>query len=205
MKKITHWLVSKIISNYQNVDDLKVRLRYGLLEGWISIVLNLLMFAVKLVLGLMIRSVALVADALHTLADSGTSLVVIIGFKIARKPSDREHPFGHGKMESVTALIIAVLLFVVCVELLEKSVYRIFNPTTSRASLFIILIIVGTALVKEIMSRFSSVLGDMIDSRALKADALHHRTEVRPRSGSGCAGKTCSSAASSGHETISSP
>ncbi len=178
MKKITQWLVSKLIPNYQNVDDLKVRLRYGLLEGWVSIILNLLMFAVKLVLGLMIRSVALIADALHTLADSGTSLVVIIGFKIARKPSDREHPFGHGKMESVTALIIAVLLFVVCVELLEKSLYRIFNPTTSRAGLFIILIIVGTALVKEIMSRFSSILGDMIDSKALKADALHHRTDV---------------------------
>lgn len=178
MKKITHWLVAKTITNYRNVDDLKVRLRYGLLEGWVSIILNLLMFAVKLILGLTIRSVALIADAIHTLADSGTSLVVIIGFKIARKPSDREHPFGHGKMESISALIIAILLFVVCVELLEKSIYRIFNPTTSRASLLIILIIVGTALIKEVMSRFSSILGDMIDSKALKADALHHRSDV---------------------------
>ncbi len=160
------------------MDDLKVRLRYGLLEGWISIVLNLLLFAVKLILGLMIKSVSLIADALHTLADSATSLVVIIGFKIARKPSDREHPFGHGKMESISALIIAILLFVVCVELLEKSIYRIFNPTTTRASLFIILIIAGTALIKEVMSRFSSILGDMIDSKALKADALHHRSDV---------------------------
>lgn len=178
MKKITHWLVANLIRNHQNANDLKVRLKYGLLEGWVSIVLNFLIFIVKLALGLTIRSVALIADALHTLADSATSLVVIIGFKIARKPSDEEHPFGHGRMEFITALVIAVLLFAVSVEFFEKSLYRIFHPTTSRASLLVILIIGGTVLVKEIMARFASELGDMIDSKALKADALHHRSDV---------------------------
>ncbi len=178
MKKITRSLAKRIIKNHQNIDNLKVRLQYGLLEGWVSIVLNLLLFTIKLAIGLSIKSVSLIADAIHSLADSGTSLVVILGFKIARKPSDREHPFGHGRMESIVALVIAVLLFVVSVELLEKSIYRIFHPSASRASLLIILIIGATALIKEFMSKFSNELGEMIDSKALKADALHHRSDV---------------------------
>ena len=106
MKKFTQWIAAKAIKDHQNVNDLKVRSHYGTLEGWTSIVINLLLFVVKIVLGISIKSVSLIADAVHTLADSGTSAVVIIGFKIARKPSDKEHPFGHGRMESIAALVV---------------------------------------------------------------------------------------------------
>jgi len=178
MRKITQWIISKFIKDYQKVNDLKVRSRYGSLEGWVSIVVNIVLFAVKIVIGLAINSVSLIADAVHTLADSATSVVVIIGFKMAKKPSDKEHPFGHGRMESVATLVVSVLLFVAGVELLEKSVHSIINPQAVTASLGVILLIIGTILIKELMSRFSYVLGDLIDSKALKADALHHRSDV---------------------------
>lgn len=178
MERITRWISAKLIKNYQRVNDLKVRAQYGALEGWTSVVVNVLLFIVKIFLGLSIKSVSLIADAVHTLADSVTSVVVIIGFKIAKKPSDKEHPFGHGRMESVAALIVSVLLFVAGVELLEKSVHSIIQPQAATASLGAILLITGTIAVKELMSRFSFELGKIIDSQALKADALHHRSDV---------------------------
>jgi cation diffusion facilitator family transporter len=178
MKKFTQWIAAKTIKDHQNVNDLKVRSRYGALEGWASIVINLLLFVVKIVLGLSIRSVSLIADAVHTLADSGTSAVVIIGFKIARKPSDKEHPFGHGRMESIAALVVSVLLFMAGLELAEKSIHAIIKPRSSMAPVSVILVVLATLVVKELMSRFSYQLGDIIDSQALKADALHHRSDV---------------------------
>ena len=178
MKKFTHWIAAKAIKDHQSVNDLKVRARYGALEGWASIVINLLLFVVKIVLGLSVRSVSLIADAVHTLADSGTSAVVIIGFKIARKPSDKEHPFGHGRMESVAALVVSVLLFMAGVELVEKSVHAIVKPHSSTAPTGVILVILATIVIKELMARFSYQLGEIIDSQALKADALHHRSDV---------------------------
>lgn len=178
MRKFTRWIAVKLIKNHQNINDLKVRARYGALEGWASIVINILLFVIKITIGLSIKSVSLIADAVHTLADSATSVVVIIGFKIAKKPSDKEHPFGHGRMESVAALIVSVLLFIAGGELLEKSIHSIARPQASTASLGVILLIAGTIIIKELMSRFSYELGEIIDSQALKADALHHRTDV---------------------------
>jgi len=178
MKKFTPWMAAKFIKDHQNVNDLKVRARYGALEGWASIVGNLLLFVVKIVLGISIKSVSLIADAVHTLADSGTSAVVIIGFKIARKPSDKEHPFGHGRAESIAALVVSVLLFMAGVELVEKSIHAIIKPHSSTASAGVIVIIVGTIIIKELMSRFSYQLGEIINSQALKADALHHQSDV---------------------------
>jgi len=178
MKKFTQWIAAKAIKDHQSVNDLKVRSRYGTLEGWTSIVINLLLFIVKIVLGLSIRSVSLIADAVHTLADSGTSAVVIIGFKIARKPSDKEHPFGHGRMELVAALVVSVLLFMAGVELVEKSIHAIIKPHSSTAPTSVILVILATIVIKELMARFAYQLGEIIDSQALKADALHHRSDV---------------------------
>jgi cation diffusion facilitator family transporter len=178
VRKITSWIVSKVIKDHQKINDLKVRAQYGSLEGWVSIVINVILFGVKITAGLMINSVSLIADAVHTLADSVTSVVVIVGFKMAGKPSDKEHPFGHGRMESVATLIVAVLLFVAGVELIEKSVHSIFTPHTATAPVWVILIIAFTILIKELLARFSFILGDMIDSKALKADALHHRSDV---------------------------
>ena len=178
MNKLTSWLAEKLIKDHHRVNDLKVRARYGALEGWASILINIVLFVIKLLAGISIRSVALIGDAVHTLSDSATSVVVIIGFKIARKPSDKEHPFGHGRMEAVAALIVAVLLFVAGFEVMKSSVLAILRPHSDAASWWLVLVIAATVLVKELMARFSYRLGDMIDSAALRADALHHRSDA---------------------------
>jgi len=177
MQRFTRWIVTKFIKNHQNINDLDIRARYGSLEGWVSIVINIVLFAIKIIAGLSINSVALIADAVHTLSDSVTSIVVIIGFKMAKKPPDKKHPFGHGRMEPVATLIVSVLLFIAGVELLQQSVHNIIHPQTVTASTGIILIITGTIFIKELMARFSFELGDIIDSKTLKADALHHRSD----------------------------
>lgn len=178
MEKFTRWIVAKTIKDYPDIDVLKVRTRYGCLEGGVSIVFNIVIFVIKIIAGFSLMSIALIADAIHTLSDSATSVVVIIGFKMANKPSDKEHPFGHGRMESVTALIISVLLFIVGVEVLKKSIYNIVHPQATTASIGVIILVVGTLVIKELMSRFSYQLGEIIDSQTLKADAMHHRSDA---------------------------
>ena len=178
MKSFTLWFASLFIKDHTHTSDPEVRAAYGAFEGWVSIIGNTLLFAVKLAIGLTVNSAALIADAVHTLADSATSAVVIVGFKMARKPSDNEHPFGHGRIEPVATLIISILLFVAGFELLKHSVTSILHPTVATAGYGAIAIISATVIAKELMARFSFILGDLIDSDTLKADALHHRSDV---------------------------
>lgn len=178
VKTFALWFASFFVPNHTLTANPDVRARYGVLEGWVSIVGNTLLFAVKLAIGLAVGSAALMADAIHTLSDSATSAVVIVGFKMSRKPSDSEHPFGHGRIEPVATLIIAILLFVAGFELLKHSITATLHPTVSKAGVVAIVIVTGTALAKELMARFSFALGDLIDSATLKADALHHRSDA---------------------------
>jgi len=178
MGKITGVIVKKCIKNHEKISDPSVRSKYGVLEGYVGIVGNIILFAVKLCLGIISGSAALMADAIHTLGDSVTSAVVIAGFIMAEKPSDKEHPFGHERMESIAALVIANLLFIAGFELALHSIKRITNPSISQAGYWVMAVIAVTLILKEVMSRFAYELGDMIDSDALKADAMHHRTDV---------------------------
>jgi len=154
------------------------RASYGLLEGWVGLVLNAVLFAIKLALGLATGSVALIADAVHTAADSLTSGVLIVGSRIARQPADHEHPFGHGRVELVAALVIAVLLGVAGIEFLEASVRRIITPEPLEAGWWVVGLVVLLALIKEWNSRFALALARESGSVALQADAWHHRSDV---------------------------
>ena len=178
MKIITHAIVKKIIKNYDLVKNPKIRTQYGVLEGWVGIIGNICLFGIKLALGMVSGSAALIADAIHTLGDSVTSGVVIAGFIIAGKPSDKEHPFGHERMESIAAVVIASLLFVAGIELAIHSVKRIFHPSIGHAGFWVMALVAVTLVLKEMMARFSYELGEMIDSDALRADAMHHRSDV---------------------------
>ena len=178
MKAITSLILKIFIKDYSNVEDPSVRSKYGALEGWVSVVVNIILFIIKFLLGVLINSVSLIADAFHTLSDMFTSFVVLFGFKLSQKPPDKEHPFGHGRMEPVSALIMSVLLFVAGIEFFQKSFYRILNPDPSHASVLIIAIIFATLVVKELLARFAFILGDAIDSQALKVDGYHHRCDA---------------------------
>lgn len=178
LKKLSLYFAKKLIRDTRPPMHPEVRAKFGMLEGWVSIIVNVLLFGIKITAGFKVQSAALIADAVHTLADSVTSIVVIAGFKLSRKPSDAEHPFGHGRIEPVATLIISVLLFVAGVELFYHSVQSIITPSQTKAGILIIWIISATVVIKELLARFSFILGDYIESDTLKADALHHRSDV---------------------------
>lgn len=171
-------LVRTFVTSHGEAPEARTRERVGLLEGWTSVVLNLVVFGVKIVPGVMIGSVSVIADAFHSLSDVASSGVVIWGFRAGARPSDDEHPFGHGRAESVATLVIAVLLIVAAVEFAQTSVARLLAPRPVPASPGLLAILGVTMIAKEWLARFSRDLGRRIGSPALVADFWHHRSDV---------------------------
>ena len=176
--RFSNYLVKKFIKNDDNVKDPQVRSRYGMLEGWMSIFINFTLGTIKIIIALIYGSISLLADAIHTLSDMATSIIIILGFKISKKPSDKEHPFGHGRMEQIATLVVAVLLGVSAIELIQYSFKRILSPQPVNISWLPIIIIFLTIFFKEWLGQFSNFLAKKIGSLALEADAWHHRTDA---------------------------
>lgn len=150
----------------------------GFIEGWLSIGINTALFLLKLWAGLRIASVAMVADAWHTLSDSLTSAVVIFGLLLSTKPADDKHHFGHGRAEAIASLIIGTLLAVVGFNFLKDSIARLARHQAVAFELLGILIFLVSAVIKEALAQFSLWAGKKIHSRALIADAWHHRSDA---------------------------
>ena len=150
----------------------------GYIEGWASVILNTALFFVKYWVGTEFSSVAMVADAWHTLSDTLTSVVVIVGFFIASRPADKSHPFGHGRAESIGAIIIAVLLAVVGMNFIQQSINRLRNYQAATFGLSAIIIFLVSVALKEGIAQFSYWAGRKINSASLKADAWHHRSDA---------------------------
>lgn len=150
----------------------------GYLEGVISIILNIFLFGLKYWVGVKTFSIAIIADAWHTLSDSLTSLVVIIGFKISSKPADKEHPFGHGQAEIVSSVIIGTMLAIVGFNFLIASIQRFENQQSVVYNNLAIIVFVISVVVKEGLAQFSIRAGKKIDARSLIADGWHHRSDA---------------------------
>jgi cation diffusion facilitator family transporter len=177
MGAITRLLVDKFASNYDETPGSK-RATYGLLGGYVSTILNTILAVVKLALGVVTGSIGIIADAVHTFSDSLTSVVLIAGSYLARQPPDKEHPFGHGRAESVATMIIAVLLGVAGFEFGKVGVERFISPTPVTASWWVVGALCLTIVVKEWMSRFSLDLARDSGNTALDADFWHHRSDA---------------------------
>ncbi|MCF7808242.1 MAG: cation diffusion facilitator family transporter [Candidatus Marinimicrobia bacterium] len=179
---ITSFLVEKTQPAGIKTGSPEFRGHVGILEGWVSILGNFILFVVKIIFGWMINSLALIADAFHTLSDVATSIVVIFGFKVAQKPADKEHPFGHGRAEVIATLTIAILMAVVAFEFMKGAVDRLFFSESdidiSQLDWVFIGIVSLTAAGKAWMAYFAYQLGDLIDSDALRGDAVHHKSDV---------------------------
>ena len=121
-------LLRLFVKDYRNTEDPKVRGAYGKLAGVVGIVCNLLLFAGKLIAGLLSGSVAITADAVNNLSDASSSLVTLLGFKLAERPADEEHPYGHARLEYLSGLAVAALILVIGVELGKSSIEKIINP-----------------------------------------------------------------------------
>jgi len=156
----------------------KYKISLGYLEGVISILLNIFLFSLKYWVGVKTFSIAIIADAWHTLSDSLTSLVVIMGFKISSKPADKEHPFGHGQAEIVSSVIIGTMLAVVGFNFLIASIERFNNQQSAVYSTLAIIVFVISVIAKEGLAQFSIRAGKKINARSLIADGLHHRSDA---------------------------
>ncbi len=149
-----------------------------LIEGWVSIAGNTVLFALKLWVGLITGSVALTADAYHTLTDSISSGIVIFSGWLSRKPADEKHPFGHGRSDLICSVIIGVLLALIGFEFILKSLEQIKSGTGVDYGLAAIVVTVVSIVVKELMARFAFWAGRSSDNPILKADGWHHRTDA---------------------------
>ncbi|MGS0764563.1 cation diffusion facilitator family transporter [Syntrophomonas curvata] len=161
-----------------SIDNPDHRKKVAYLEAWFSIVGNLVLAIIKAVLGMMVNSISLIADAVHTASDVLTSIVVIAGFKLAALPADNEHPHGHGRIEFIATLIISLLLAAVGVKFGLDSYKRLVGNTPVAGSYFVVIVMLLAGMFKELMSRFSIDLGERISSSTLIADAWHHRTDA---------------------------
>jgi len=154
------------------------RAKIGVFQGWVSVLINGILFILKLAIGFAVGAVSVIADAIHTLSDVVSSGVVIWGFKQSEKPADVEHPYGHGRAEYIATLIIAVLLVVAGIEFIQEAIHRIQHPEPVTSEWWMVVVLVATILLKEITARYAKFLSSKIASGTLHADAWHHRTDA---------------------------
>ncbi|MGG7142017.1 cation diffusion facilitator family transporter [Clostridium nigeriense] len=168
---LSNLLVNKFIKNNEDIKNPTVRNAYGTLGGVIGIIINSLLFLIKFSVGILVGSIAISADAFNNLSDAGSSVITIIGFKMANKPADAEHPFGHGRIEYLSALLVAFLVMLVGVQFVKSSIERVLNPTTVTFDLVPFILLIISIGFKVWLSTFNKFIGDKINSSALKASA----------------------------------
>ena len=171
-------LLRLFVKNYADTKNPAVRSQYGKLAGWVGIFCNILLFAGKLLVGTLCKSVSITADAFNNLSDASSSVVTLLGFKLSEKPADREHPYGHHRMEYLSGLCVAAMILLVGAELVKTSASRILHPEPVDFSPAMVLVLAGSILLKLWMAAFNRSLGKTIDSAALSATAADSRNDV---------------------------
>ncbi len=166
------FLAKLFIKDYKNIYDTDVRREYGVLCGVLGILFNMLLFIIKLATGFLSGSVSIITDAFNNLSDIGSSVVMIAGFKLSAQKPDSTHPFGHGRIEYVTGLIVSIVMILMGVELVKTSVGKIISPNDVIFNRFTALILVGSILIKLFMYGYTSGAAKRIKSTALKGVAV---------------------------------
>ena len=178
-KEILMKLLFKLfIKNYEETDDPAVRNQYGNFSGIFGIFSNALLFLVKLILGLVTSSISITADAINNLCDAGSSVITIFGFKIAGKPADAKHPYGHARMEYVSGLIVSCLITAIGFDLLISSIQKIITPTETKFTVLSIVILVLSLAVKLFQGLVYRSAGKAINSTSLIASSTDSINDV---------------------------
>lgn len=159
------------IKNHNDHSSPVVRRAFGTLCGIVGIVLNIILFLIKLLAGTISNSIAITADAFNNLSDAGSSLITLIGFKLSGKKPEPEHPFGHGRIEYITGLIVAFIIILMGFELLTSSVSKIISPQPVEFSILPLLILIVSIFIKLYMAFYNNNVGKKINSSTLKATA----------------------------------
>ena len=157
---------------------MKYSTKYGYIESVLSVILNLFLFVIKLWVGLSVKSLALIADAWHTLSDSISSVAVYIGFKISSRPPDEKHPFGHGRMEVIISIFVAIFLGFIGYEFLYKSITGLINHKIVTYTKYAVIVTVISIILKEAIAQLAFFYAKKSSSLLIKADAWHHRTDA---------------------------
>ncbi len=175
---MTNLLVRLFVKNSNNTSDPAVRENYGKMASIVCIVLNMVLSAGKIILGLLSGAISVTADGFNNLTDCGSNVVSLISFKVAGKPADKEHPFGHQRIEYISAMIVAFIVLMLAVELASESFNKIFNPEPSEMSYLMLGVLAFSVLVKVWMFFFNRKLGKTVDSEVLKATATDSLTDA---------------------------
>lgn len=173
-----NWLVKRFVHDYENVHDINVRASYGKLSGKVGIFCNAFLFAVKFIMGTISGSVSITADAVNNLSDAASSVISLIGFKMAEKPADEDHPYGHARYEYLSGLTVAVMIILIGFELFKTSFDKVLHPSTVDFSIALVIVLAVSILIKLWMALFNKSLGKKINSSALEATAADSRNDV---------------------------
>ena len=175
---MTNFLIKHFIPNASDVKSPAVRQRYGVVSGFVGILCNALLCTAKIAAGLLTGAVSIVADGINNLSDGGSCVVSLLGFKMAGKPADDKHPFGHGRIEYVAGLIVSFIIVLMGVELAKTSLDKIFHPEEISFSWITPAVLGISILVKLWMCFFNRKMGDKIDSAVLRATAMDSLSDV---------------------------
>lgn len=175
---MTEFLVNKFIKDSANIESTEVRTRYGMLASVVGIFCNVLLFSVKLAIGLILSSLAVTADAFNNLSDAASSIISFVGVKMAGKPADAEHPFGHGRIEYIAALIVSFLVIEVGFTFFKSSISKIMHPEEITFDPVPFIILILSILVKLWMAFFNNKLGKRINSKVMLATAADSLGDV---------------------------
>lgn len=175
---LSKFLVNTFIKDNANFKEKKIRNKFGILGGAVGIVVNLILVAIKVSVGLITGSIAITADGFNNLSDAASSIITIAGFKLSNMPADKEHPFGHGRIEYISSLIVSFLVILVGLEFIKTSAIRIFNPGKVTFEVIPFILLIVSILLKLWLAGFNKYMGNKIDSKALKAAAVDSLGDV---------------------------
>ncbi len=172
------WLIGRFVPGAENTQDPAVRTRFGQFAGTVGIICNVALCLAKGAVGLISGSVSIVADAVNNLSDASSNIISLLGFKLASRPADPEHPYGHGRYEYLSGLIVAALVLAIGFELIKSSIEKILSPTPVEFSAALVVVLVLSIVVKLWMAVFNARIGRRIDSETLEATAVDSRNDV---------------------------
>lgn len=175
---MTEWLVRHFVRMSEQTDDPAVRMRYGQFAGIVGIICNVMLCLGKGAIGLVSGSVSIVADAVNNLSDAASNIVSLLGFKLASRPADPEHPYGHGRYEYLAGLVVAALVLAIGINLVWSSVQKIIAPSPTEFSGALVAVLVLSIAVKLWMAAFNRSIGRRINSDTLEATAVDSRNDV---------------------------
>lgn len=175
---MTKFLIQRFVKEYEKTDQASVRTAYGVMANIVGIVCNVLLFLVKGGIGIMLQSVSVTADAFNNLSDAGSSILSLVGVKLAEKPADREHPFGHGRLEYIAAFVVAFLIMQVGFSFFKDAFAKVKEPQIMQFHIVLFVILLLTIFVKLWLSIFYKKIGNRINSKMLKAIAADAMSDV---------------------------